>query len=186
MSIQKDYTGKRFNHLVLLHFDRSGGKGVGAYWKVRCDCGVVKSLLARQVLHGQVKTCGKCEYTSRLIDSRSRPKVTLKQAERIVFSKHTALALNRRVPWTLSIDQFLELIRDKCAFCGKEPIQGIRGSRLRYNGINRNEMSGGYTPENSITCCERCTRWKGASNSREFLEELMGVASNITRLLNNE
>lgn len=51
-----DLSGKRFNMLTAISFDRVHQKN--AYWRFRCECGSVKSLAAHSVKRGDQKSCG--------------------------------------------------------------------------------------------------------------------------------
>lgn len=51
-----DLTGRRFEMLVVLQFDKRVHDH--AYWICRCDCGNVKSVAIESVRWGGVKSCG--------------------------------------------------------------------------------------------------------------------------------
>lgn len=71
-------------------------------------------------------------------------------------------------PWELSFEQYETLmLRPECHYkCGNAPPQ--TGS-----GLDRRDNSKGYTIDNSVPCCWRCNRIKGADLTEE---EMMAVA----------
>ena len=52
-----DLTGKKFNHLTVLHRDQTK-KFPKPVWVCRCACGAVKSVRAGNLRMGTVKSCG--------------------------------------------------------------------------------------------------------------------------------
>lgn len=51
-----DLTGQRFNRLVVIEFVEK--RGLNAYWKCVCDCGIVKTLRGSNIKSGHTKSCG--------------------------------------------------------------------------------------------------------------------------------
>ena len=54
----KDLTGCVFGYLTVLDRDMNMPKGKGAYWKVQCVCGNIKTCLGKDLLSGHSVTCG--------------------------------------------------------------------------------------------------------------------------------
>lgn len=53
----KDLTGQKYNRVTFLEFvDRT--ENGNSRWKVRCDCGVIFTVIASNVLSGGTKSCG--------------------------------------------------------------------------------------------------------------------------------
>ena len=52
-----DWIGKRFGRLVVESF-AGRRKNYAAYWHCRCDCGVVKAVLAAHLRSGRTQSCG--------------------------------------------------------------------------------------------------------------------------------
>jgi len=179
MQPKTDHSGKKYGHLTLLYFVRGNGAGKGATWMALCDCGNKKEVDGRAVKKGQVKTCGKCEYWRGLISYKGERGVSIKAAERVLFSSYTAGAYKRGLPFELDLPQFIDLIHKNCVYCGVEPRQKVKDSKLKYNGIDRLENDKGYTLENSRSCCGTCNRMKSSSNYIEFLEHVYKIANHI-------
>lgn len=58
-----DLMNQSFNHLTVVEQDFSrSGKGKGAYWLCKCDCGnpELKSVAGSALRKGSTKSCGKC------------------------------------------------------------------------------------------------------------------------------
>ena len=58
----EDLTGRRFGRLVVIEKVNEPGK---AKYKVRCDCGREKIVLADNLKRGMTKSCGHCHKTTR-------------------------------------------------------------------------------------------------------------------------
>lgn len=179
MSLYINYSGSKYNHLTLLHYVKSGGAGKGAIWSARCDCGNIRDVYARAVKHGKLKTCGKCEYTRRLIANPQISKrgrgMGIGTAHRKLFGRYTHSAKTRGHPWALSMEQFIDITNKSCFYCGEAPSQRVRTSKLLYNGIDRLENEQGYTLDNCIPCCGTCIRMKHTLNYKEFLGKVMKI-----------
>ena len=56
--IPKNIQNRRFGRWKVLEKDKSKLPGKGQYWFVKCDCGIIRSIKAAYLLHGQTKSCG--------------------------------------------------------------------------------------------------------------------------------
>lgn len=94
----KDLTGKRFNNLTVIGFDRieykrdSKGKNRDKrYWKCKCDCGKELSVLGTSLTTGDKKSCGcMVKEAYRQAGEKRRKDLTGKK-----FGKLTVLGLDR-------------------------------------------------------------------------------------------
>ena len=66
-----DLTGKRFNYLTVIAFERKG-KNYKSYWRAKCDCGKETVVQGYELTSGQTKSCG-C-YNHFLLNSGLRKK----------------------------------------------------------------------------------------------------------------
>lgn len=177
-----DYAGKKFNHLVLLNYSRKGGPHVGAIWTARCDCGTVREVIAKEVRHGKLKTCGNCEYTRKLIkDGNKENKRNYKDGNwkfRKKYSGYVLGANNRNLQWDLTPEQFKQLVTSNCGYCNAPAVN-------KYNGVDRVDNAKGYTLDNCAPCCWTCNRWKGSSKLEEFLEHVIKIAQWTLRPTSN-
>ena len=55
-----DLKGQRFNYLTVLEYDLEETKkhSNGAYWKCKCDCGNIKTILGKNLKSQRTKSCG--------------------------------------------------------------------------------------------------------------------------------
>lgn len=55
-----DLTGKKFERLTVLKFDKKviQGKGRSYYWLCQCECGNIKSIKSTHLKSGKIKSCG--------------------------------------------------------------------------------------------------------------------------------
>jgi len=69
-----------------------------------------------------------------------------------------AKARKRNIPVTLTLEQYVELVRrNHCAYCGGDlPPAG--------SGLDRKNSSLGYTFENCVACCRACNEIRGHDN----------------------
>ena len=176
MAKRKDYTGKRYGHLVMLKFVRSNVSGLGSTWLALCDCGNQKEVTARMVACGRVKTCGNCEYSRRLRTGRVLDRVNGKSQEKKMWKRLYTAAMAGDVPWTIEWTQFLNIIKKECNFCGEVPRQNV-GEYSRVDLIGRTL---GYTLDNCQPICKACQTLKGQRNYVEFLDLVLKIAHNIS------
>ena len=109
------------------------------------------------------KGCTRCKGCEKL-----RDKVRSTKPSRALV-QYRAGARKRRLPFTLTKEDFMALWGQNCLYCG-EKIEGI--------GIDRVDNSKGYTIENVVPCCHRCNMMKWSMTSDDFIEACLKVASN--------
>ncbi len=62
-----DLAGQTFNRLTAIRRDTDRPKGK-AWWHVRCECGVEKSVQGQCLVAGTIKSCGCIRGSNRLVD----------------------------------------------------------------------------------------------------------------------
>ena len=80
-------------------------------------------------------------------------------------------ARDRGLLWNLTEDQFGEITKRDCYYCGDSPYKkevGPQGN-YTYNGIDRIDNEIGYFLENVVSCCEICNRMKLTMGYDNFL-----------------
>ena len=97
----KDETGRRYGRVLVLGLHEQG-KGQGASWKCRCDCGIEFTPRGSSLRKGTTTSCG-CVAAEKLRASVTLPDGTaaMNQAIRSVF----ASARSRGIAVALSRDQ---------------------------------------------------------------------------------
>lgn len=86
--------------------------------------------------------------------------------------KYKSIAGYRNYIFDLTKDEFRELTKNNCYYCGQFPkslhtARNAFGSYV-YNGIDRVNNNIGYNRENCVTCCGICNRAKNDSSIEEF------------------
>lgn len=83
------------------------------------------------------------------------------------FSNGKTQARRKGVPWTLTIDEYSELIKRPCHYCNRS--LNPTGSGLDRISNNKNF---GYTSTNVVPCCAVCNIIKSNHFSHEEMMEL--------------
>jgi hypothetical protein len=167
--------GSRFTYLVVVrlhHKDENYRK----FYLCRCDCGRRKVVQATLLKTGNTKSCG-CKKKE-LIGAAST-KINGGPVSR-VLSMYWGRAKKWNREFTLSFDQFKQLILSPCEYCGIQwsnvyKDQNYPGG-FRYNSIDRVDSSRGYTPDNVVPCCNMCNLAKRNWSRTRFLAWVKRVA----------
>lgn len=99
-----------------------------------------------------------------------------------VFRNYIRNAKNRKIPFEIDFESFLELSKKECFYCGVEPLQLSKTSNngeFYYNGIDRMDNSKGYEKENIVTCCGQCNRMKMDLSYFDFINLIKKIHSRI-------
>jgi len=83
--------------------------------------------------------------------------------------KADATRKRRNISWNLTIDEFEEITKQPCHYCG-------RMGKYGFSGIDRKDSSKGYSIENCVPCCEVCNRVKWILNHDEFIDLCKKIA----------
>lgn len=94
------------------------------------------------------------------------------RAFNLLYANYARSAKKRNIIWALSRDQFLNLTKDDCHYCGIEPSQRQWVKKKErtyvYNGVDRLDNSIGYVIENCVTCCKYCNTAKNDMTQEEW------------------
>ncbi len=87
----------------------------------------------------------------------------------------------RGLEFTLTIEEFLELIDGDCFYCDSPPSNEfgknnkyLTGSHI-YNGIDRLDNNKGYTLTNCVPCCKICNKMKSNLGYDEFFSHIKKI-----------
>jgi hypothetical protein len=143
---------------------RSGGSKYGIF---KCECGNTKEMLLGHVRSGASTSCG-CYHKSIISRTDGLGK------EHNVFSTYKSRAKVRGYPFELTFEQFQEITKQDCFYCGKEPSNQHKDQRRQgdiyiYNGIDRLKNNQGYTLDNVVPCCIQCNQAKNKYDDDEFI-----------------
>lgn len=179
MSIVRDYSGSKYGHLTLLRYAKPGGSGRGAIWDARCDCGNVKQVVAKDVANGRIKTCGICEYHSRLREPNPAGYIAVNKAQKLIYAKLVKESVRRGNTWQLSLEEVMDITGKSCVYCGDKPSQKIKNSKLVYSELDRLDPMVGYTLTNVVPCCYTCKQMKSGRNYQKFLDKVVKIYQHI-------
>lgn len=133
--------------------------------RARCDCGNVVTVSLHGL--GDQSSCG-CKTPAlrraRIIPGAAGRKRTI---EKYQWSAH-----RRGLEWSLTDEEFFELVAQPCTYCGD--FQSNRSSDWTgeggylYTGLDRIDSDHGYSRENVTPCCGFCNRAKWNSKPEKF------------------
>jgi hypothetical protein len=159
----KNQTGVRSGKLTVIEWTGNYTKAGNAIWECKCDCGGTILVPSGHLSSGHVRSCG-C--------TRSLEKGKASFNRLLHIYKKGARTRNKE--WSLSIDQFKALTKGSCHYCGQEPSMSIMSENGNgeyiYNGIDRKDNKEGYTPENSVSCCNQCNKAKASLSYEAFMK----------------
>jgi len=181
--MKKPLTGNRYGRLVVVSFDRK--ENGRTYWKCKCDCGNERIVIGWSLTKRKLsqKSCG-CLRNEILAGVQSRKRKPHGQAAITrMMGSYIRNARNKGRPFTLTREQFISLATGDCFYCGRPPQQSVCGfihGDFIHNGIDRISSAGGYTPDNSRSCCKTCNIAKHTMDESEFIAWVMRVASHVS------
>lgn len=162
--------GERFGRLVVI--DKAENKGKQTMWLCQCDCGNTKVTSRDCLKKGKSVSC-KC-YSNELLSKRvieRNAKNPCLGAPRSVVNGYKKGAIDRKLTWSISDEEALELFQQNCVYCGIGPsnICKTYSKNFIYNGIDRVDNTKGYEKENLVTCCKICNYAKHNMPLEDFL-----------------
>lgn len=171
--------GKVFGKLSILGVERINGY---IYYRVKCICGNIKLPFSFSVLSGRTVSCG-CYQKEQASKPHNRMVEKIKpngeSSLNYMFLTYKRNAKNRSYIFDLNKEQFRELTKGSCYYCGLPPNTEHKywthanvKKKTPYlgNGIDRKNNSLGYTLENCVACCKICNVAKASLSIKEFLQ----------------
>lgn len=168
-----DETGKLYGELTVI----SLVKGERTKWKCKCSCGNETLVTGWSLRAGKSKSCGKCGKTR----AATNP---IEPIKRLFRSLRTG-AKRRGLTFELKFEQFVEISKLECHYCGQPPEIKFAYSRKRYsqgvdtvayaNGVDRIDSSIGYIEGNMLPCCRMCNTMKMDQTLEEFYERIRRI-----------
>jgi hypothetical protein len=174
-----DLTGQKFGRLTVIERVKKPEhlKGKKTYWLCRCDCGKENIVTRSDLRSKKTSSCGCYNVERNRIDYG-------KAAINDLIYSYKNKAKRRNIPFELSEEKFLELTKQNCFYCGKEPStvhkNDYNNGNYIHNGIDRIDSSKGYTIENCVPCCGRCNQAKMSEIQSDFFEWIKTVHSNLS------
>lgn len=165
---------------------RSFKRGSHFYYLCECICGKQDHICGTNLRQGKSISCG----CSKRLDEKV---VSYNSVE----SRYKSSAKRRNIKYSLTREQFIELISKSCYYCGFEgrmynyyfnkdktkclgyssAPDWIDKQWIKYNGIDRKDNNIGYEFDNCLPCCKECNFGKHDLSFDKFKEY-------ITRLIN--
>lgn len=153
--------GKEIGALTVISY--SEGK-----WDCRCICGKIikcKTQSLNKVNKKVLKSCGCIPKYNKLADE------TL-AAKHLLYSSYKKGAKRRGHSFLLNFEEFINLVQQKCFYCGEEPLQCCKNKYAKdfyYNGLDRVDNSKGYFLENVKVSCFKCNNAKQKRSKDDFI-----------------
>jgi 5-methylcytosine-specific restriction endonuclease McrA len=175
------HAGERYGRLLLLERVENNRHGQPV-WRCLCDCGketfVVSTNLYRQDGRG-TQSCG-CLHKERTA-SKQTWEVEFRHSQRQLYRSVSRARPGKRREWSLSIEQFKEIVTGPCRYCGTPPSRPTHvGGEMRH-GIDRVDNARDYEPGNCVPCCTTCNLMKGDRTVAEFIEHVGRIHSHYVR-----
>lgn len=154
-----------------------------------CDCNCGNNIIAQgsDIKTGKIKSCGCLKYDSSQQKVKSNPKLNI-QKQLYRDYKYKALKI-RNLTFSLSFDDFINLIEKECYYCGDIGVSFYNSTRkstldfiYRYNGIDRVNNDLGYEINNCVTCCKFCNQAKHTYTQEHFFNQVEKIYKNMNRV----
>ncbi len=172
--VKKDLKDKKFGRLIVIEEAQSiNGK---TRWLCKCDCGNEKEIAAKSLIAGVTESCG-CLRKEKCTERLSLPNG--EASFNRILGIYKIGAKKRGLEFDLSNDQFREITKQNCYYCGQKPsnIQKSKSGHgdFVYNGIDRIDNNTGYMIENCVPCCAICNIMKRDSSKIDFLNKIKDI-----------
>lgn len=160
-----DLTGKKFSMLLVIRREKNNKHGQ-PMWLCKCDCGNQKIVLGLSLRSKKTKSCG-CLKVNNL-----RPL-------KYIMHNYVKCANDRKLCFGLTLDEFHNLIKSNCHYCGCAPQQKRRAGKhiMTINGIDRINNNIGYIKNNVVSCCKVCNWMKKDLSIEKFIEHCKTISS---------
>jgi hypothetical protein len=102
------------------------------------------------------------------------------------YSQYKYNARRKNFPFELGREDFLDLVKGNCFYCGTPPkvtrYGNLSANKTAYlNGIDRYDNTKGYTLDNVKSCCSTCNFLKGTLHGDAFLEKVKSISEVISK-----
>jgi len=84
------------------------------------------------------------------------------------YNVYKRSADTKQLRFGISFDEFKDIVNKPCHYCG---ILRDRGTE-QFNGIDRNNNSIGYLPDNCVSCCPMCNYMKNTLSGDVFIRRI--------------
>lgn len=176
--------GCRHGRLVAVKEVGRSSSDNSRLWLFKCDCGREITRVGYQVANDRIRSCG-CLAKENARHAKRSYSAKVDVPARIQYVKYKCACARKRRDFKLSFDQFRELVRQPCEYCGKfRPVSLSRTHRsVLISGVDRIDSHKGYSPENCVPCCKLCNTAKSTLTTAEFKEWLSDVHAHLKTAL---
>ena len=122
------------------------------------------------VLKGSATKVRKCRRAIKADDETTQYQKR-KHSPSYLWSVFKTQAKRRGIDTSLTKKQYTTLIKKPCQYCGGHK----KGSK--WNGVDRIDSEGSYSPANSVACCAVCNYMKASLGVDEFLRHTFLITS---------
>lgn len=167
-STKQKYAGARFGKLTILHITRTDPKNTHHYFALcKCDCGVEKEMRLFSIKKHQACGCVGKENRKKANVGNTYARQSFGEfAKRTLLNQYKRHSKNRNIDFDLSNDEFFNITKKSCFYCGEEPKQIIEPKNAYghyvYNGVDRVDNDLPYTLSNCVAACRSCNSKKNA------------------------
>lgn len=176
----QDLTGKINRDLKILEYINTALFNKIAKWRWKCECVCGKIIYVRTArLNGteaKQERCKKCQST---INGKKLILSDYLSIKNALFSVYKNKAQKRKLEFILTFEEFNNLIKQNCYYCGKEPeihagdlYKLNEKEPFKRNGIDRKNNFIGYIIGNCVPCCTMCNFAKLHFSMQEYSDWL--------------
>jgi len=173
--------GKVYNGRKILGRVSTNECGASIFRVMCLECGAESNLRKQSILNN---SCGYCYHKNRVRKtppnngSGNRALPGNEAAKRVAFRSCKQNAKYRSIEWNLGIEQFHNITRRNCHYCGLPPnnkripnrANGAKESEVYYySGLDRINNDRGYFMDNIVPCCKICNRARNNMTYTDFM-----------------
>lgn len=175
------YVGKIYGCYLIVSFDHYNSSNTHRYFKVKClKCGE-ESIKTLNNIKSNKGSCSNCKKGNGRIPTLEAPRNCVK-------SSYISGAKDRNLEFSLSDEDFDNLIFGNCYFCDS-PIKEYQQDKVYNktnipflrNGIDRLDSSKGYTKDNCVSCCSKCNAMKSDSTEKDFIDQVEKIHNFVNK-----
>jgi hypothetical protein len=156
-----------------------------------CQCGY--SIKRSSLNSGDSRKCKKCSALIATSFVKGNPAHNRlpdgEAAFNDLFGGYKRGALLRGIEFLLSSEQFKEITKKPCFYCGVPPSSIRDPAKYRtkktttaiylYNGVDRVDSGDAYRIDNVVPCCSICNYMKQDSNAEQFIEQVKKINKHL-------
>lgn len=169
-----EYVGTTINGLKIISYRCTKGSSRRSFFTCICVCGETFESRADDIKKGAARSCG-CKTSEFMSISHSLPEDIV--AVNILYRRYFQTAKKRDILFSLTTDEFKQLIFKDCVYCGSPPRRvkicgsekwNVKERFVSYNGIDRVDNNKEYVIDNCVSCCYICNGAKSDLSLEDF------------------